>query len=292
MASSRREAERIAAATDRSTDAGRRVLVGVPTQTLQAIDGIPEGVPDSWVMSTRYMTALARVGAVPVMVPLLDGDEATVRGVYERLDGVFLAGGVDMHPSTYGQQESPHLGRTDLPRDAVELALARWAVADGKPLLGVCRGLHVLNVALGGTLFQDLAAELSGSIKHDYFPGQGYARDHEAHDVDVAAGSRLAEAFGSGAETVNSMHHQGIRELGRGLRPSALAPDGLIEAVETGNDGWCVAVQWHPEALVEDHPGTTALFRGFAEACLEWTGSETDRPVLRAFPDRPPAHPA
>jgi putative glutamine amidotransferase len=236
MVSRKSAAERIPPVADRSASADRRVLVGVPTQTLQAIDGIPEGVPDSWVMSTRYMTALARVGAVPVMVPLLTGNEATVRGVYERLDGVFLAGGVDMHPSTYGQEASAHLGRTDLPRDAVELALARWAVADGKPLLGVCRGLHVLNVALGGTLFQDIEADLPGSIKHDYFPGQGYSRDHEAHDIDVAAASRLADALGAGAETVNSMHHQGIRDLGRGLRPSALAPDGLIEAVELGGD--------------------------------------------------------
>jgi putative glutamine amidotransferase len=285
MASYRGQAQRIRRDADRAADRGHRVLVGVPAQTLQAIDGIPEGLPDSWVMSTRYMTALARAGAVPVMVPLLD-DEATVRGVYDRLDGVFLAGGVDVHPSAYGQPPGPHLGRTDAARDKVELALARWAVADGKPLLGVCRGLHVLNVALGGTLYQDVAAELPGSIKHDYFPGQGYARDHVAHEIDVAAGSRLAGAFGAGACAVNSMHHQGIRDLGRGMRPSALAPDGLIEAVESGDTAYCVAVQWHPEALVEDHPGTNALFDGFADACLEWCGRDVDGPILRAFPDQ------
>jgi putative glutamine amidotransferase len=219
------------------------------------------------------------------MIPLMDDDEATVRAVYDRLDGVFLAGGVDVHSTLYGQEPGPRLGRTDLPRDRVELALTRWAVADGKPLLGVCRGLHVLNVALGGTLHQDIALALPDSIKHDYFPGQGFARDYCAHHVDVAAGSRLSKALGAGAEPVNSMHHQGIAELGRGLRPSALAPDGLIEAVESGDDAYCVAVQWHPEALSDDHPGTTALFRGFAAACAEWSARDRSAPSLRAFPD-------
>lgn len=264
---------------------GRRVLVGVPTQTLQAIDGIPTGLPDSWVMSTRYLTALAQAGAVPIMVPLMDDDEATVRAVYDRLDGVFLAGGVDVHPSTYDEEESPLLGRTDAPRDTVELALARWAVADGKPLLGVCRGLHVLNVALGGTLYQDVTADFPGAIKHDYFPGQGFARDHLAHDIDVAAGSRLASALGAGRSLINSMHHQGIRELGRGLRPSALAPDGLIEAIELGDDAYCVAVQWHPEALSEHDPATAALFEGFATACLDWREGDAGTPAIRAFPE-------
>jgi putative glutamine amidotransferase len=282
MALHRRQAEPAGA---RAAAAIRRVLVGVPTQTLQAIDGIPDGVPDSWVMSTRYLTTLARVGAVPVMIPLLDGDEATVRGVYDRLDGIFLAGGVDVHPSMYGQEPGPHLGRTDIPRDTVELALARWAVADGKPLLGVCRGLHVLNVALGGTLHQDIADALPRAIKHDYFPGQGFARDYQAHEVDVAAGSVLSIALGAGAGRVNSMHHQGIHELGRGLRPSALAPDGLIEAAEAGDDSYCVAVQWHPEALAEDHPGTTRLFSGFADACAEWSSRDRSEPTLRAFPE-------
>jgi putative glutamine amidotransferase len=167
----------------------------------------------------------------------------------------------------------------------VELALARWAVADGKPLLGVCRGLHVLNVALGGTLHQDIAHALPGAIRHDYFPGEGFARDHFAHNVEVAAGSLLASALGEGEERVNSMHHQGIDELAQGLRTSALAPDGLIEAVESGDDAYCVAVQWHPEALPEDHAGTTALFRGFAAACAEWSARETRAAGLTAFAD-------
>lgn len=257
-----------------------RVLVGVPGQSLQAMDGIPDGIPDSWIMSRRYFTTLARAGAVPVMVPLLDDDEATLRALYDRLDGVFLAGGVDLDPASYGQARHELCGRTDPARDAVELMLARWAVAEGKPLLGVCRGLHVLNVAAGGTLFQDIAALVPDSIKHDFFPTQGFARDFLSHTVKVAAGTRLARAFGAGETSVNSMHHQGIDRLGAGLAATAHAPDGLIEAVETRGSGFVVAVQWHPEALAEDHPGTVALFGAFTAACAEAAAGR--RPGVRA----------
>jgi putative glutamine amidotransferase len=230
------------------------------------MDGIPENIPDSWVMSRRYFVALAQAGAVPVMVPLLDDDPATLRALWERLDGVFLAGGVDMDPSTYGQARSEWCGRTDLARDAVELQLVRWSLAEGKPLLGVCRGLHVMNVAAGGTLWQDCTALFPGSLKHDYFPTQGFDRDYLAHEVNVVPGSRLEAALHQSHVTVNSMHHQGIRQLGAGLHVTARAPDGLIEAIESTGDGFALAVQWHPEAL-EDAETMARLFRDFTAAC-------------------------
>jgi putative glutamine amidotransferase len=256
-----------------------RVLIGIPTQSLQAMDGIPEDVPDSWVMSRRYFTALTRAGAVPIMVPLLDDDVDTLRAMYERMDGVFLAGGVDVDPAAYGQARSDACGRTDPARDTVELALTRWAVADGKPLLGVCRGLHILNVALGGTLHQDTALYVPGSIKHDYFPMQGFARDLLSHEVDVASGSRLGDVLGSGAVGVNSMHHQAIRDLGRGLRPTAIAPDGLIEAIEGLNGSFSVAVQWHPEALIDEEPRTVELFLAFVDACARYRRASAGSPA-------------
>jgi putative glutamine amidotransferase len=247
-----------------------RVLIGVPTQSLQAMDGIPRDVPDSWVMSRRYFTALTRAGAVPIMVPLLDDDEATLRAMYARLDGVFLAGGVDVDPAAYGQEKSDACGRTDPARDGVEIALTRWAMADGKPILGVCRGLHILNVAQGGTLHQDTALCVPGSIKHDYFPMQGFPRDLLAHDVEITGGTRLGEVLGSGGVGVNSMHHQAVMDLGRGLRPTAHAPDGLIEAIESLNGTFAVAVQWHPEALIDADPRTFELFLAFVEACVRY----------------------
>lgn len=225
-------------------------MIGIPTQTLQAIEGIPEGLPPSWVMNQRYYLAAVAAGTVPVMVPLLE-DLATLREIYDRLDGVLLAGGVDMNPATYGEARTPLTGVIDPARDQVELTFARWALEDHKPLFGICRGLQVINVAMGGTLFQDLAAECSEAIKHDYYPG--YPRDYLAHEVRVAEGTRLAGALGAGPVPVNSMHHQGIDRLGEGLRPSAYAPDGLIEGIESANGRFVMAVQWHPEAMSGDH---------------------------------------
>jgi putative glutamine amidotransferase len=245
-----------------------RPLVGIPAQSLQAIDRIPEDLPPSWVMNQRYYEACALAGAAPFMVPLLEQDAEVLRALYDALDGVFLAGGVDMDPATYGEEKDELCGRTDLSRDRVELAFAKWAIQEGKPILGVCRGMQVVNVALGGTLVQDCAARWEAAIKHDYFPGQGFAREHLAHEVAVAPGSRLHDAFGTERMDVNSMHHQGVLRLGDGLRATAWAPDGLIEAVESQDDGhFLVAVQWHPEVLIDTDPGTARLFGGFVAAC-------------------------
>ena len=256
-----------------------RPVIGIPTQTLQAIDRIPEDLPESWVMNQRYFLACTSVGAVPWMVPLLDDDPETLRAIYDRLDGVFLAGGVDVDPESYGDERHELCGRTDLPRDRVELAFARWALQDGKPVFGVCRGMQVINVAAGGTLVQDCTAFCEQAIKHDYFPGAGWARDHLAHDVAVAPGSRLHAAFGGEAAPVNSMHHQGIDRLGDGLKATAWAPDGLIEAVETTDDAhFMVGVQWHPEMLIDADAGTRRLFEDFIAASLAWR--EARSPVL------------
>ncbi|NOT06670.1 MAG: gamma-glutamyl-gamma-aminobutyrate hydrolase family protein [Gemmatimonadales bacterium] len=243
-----------------------RPLIGIPAQTLQSIDGIPEGLPHSWVMNSRYYIAAAAAGAVPVMIPLFDRDRGTLRAMYDRLDGVLLAGGVDMDPDTYGEPHHPKLGSIDPSRDAVELDLARWAIADKKPILGLCRGHQVLNVAMGGTLYQDIEAEIPAAIKHDYFPTAGYARDFLAHEVEVVPGSRLEAAFRSEKASVNSMHHQAVKELAPGLCVSARAPDGLIEAVESGTEHFLVGVQWHPESLDQTDDRERALFRSFVEA--------------------------
>lgn len=244
----------------------RRPLIGVTTQTLHAIEGIPQELPVSWVMNQRYVHAVMAAGGVPVLVPLLAEDPATLREIYERLDGVLVPGGVDIDPAYYRTGRSDHLGRLDPARDTAELVMTRWAVHDGKPFLGLCRGLQVLNVALGGTLWQDIEAERPESLKHDYFPTAGWDRDHLAHAVDVAATTRLADAVGSGAVEVNSMHHQGIRDLGFRLKPTAVAPDGLIEAAELDEPGFAVGVQWHPELFVGGERSVGRLFEAFVDA--------------------------
>jgi putative glutamine amidotransferase len=248
-----------------------RPVIGVPTQTLQVIDGIPEGLPHSWVMNHRYFTALTSVGAVPWMVPLLDDDEDTLRAIYDHLDGVFLAGGVDVDPASYGAERHELCGRTDPARDKVELLFTRWAMQEAKPLFGVCRGMQVMNVALSGTLVQDCTAQHPHAIKHDYFPNAGFARDFLAHDVSILPDSRLAQIYGATKVRVNSMHHQGIARLGEGFVPSATAPDGLIEAVELPGDAFAIGVQWHPEMLVETDAGTRRLFNEFIDAAASYS---------------------
>jgi putative glutamine amidotransferase len=250
-----------------------RPIIGVPTQTLQSLGGVSAEIPPSWVMSQRYIVTLTAAGALPWMIPLVD--DATLRAMYDELDAVFLPGGADIDPATYGHGAHPLCDKTDRERDRVELALARWALADGKPVLGVCRGMQLVNVAAGGTLWQDLGEQRAGSIKHDYFPfgGQSFARDHLAHEVRVAEGTRLAGTFGAGPLLVNSMHHQGVRELGSGLVATAHAPDGLVEALEGTGGSWLLAVQWHPEALTDGDAKSRRLFAEFVEAAREWKGA-------------------
>jgi putative glutamine amidotransferase len=243
-----------------------RPLIGVPTQTLQAIDGIPEDLPHSWVMNHRYFTALAAAGAAPVMVPLLLREPEALRGIYEGLDGVFLAGGVDVDPSSYHEPRAALCGRTDLDRDGVELLLTKWSREDGKPVFGVCRGLQIINVSSGGSLYQDCDEYVPGAMKHDYFPNAGHARDYLAHTVRVERGTRLHEVFGADEIHVNSMHHQGLNAVGEGLVVSAVAPDGLIEALEEPGAAFCVGVQWHPEMLIDTDAGTRRLFGAFVAA--------------------------
>jgi putative glutamine amidotransferase len=218
-------------------------------------------------MSQRYVQVLASLGAVPWLVPLLPGDEDTIRAIYDRLDGVFLTGGVDVDPSLYGEDKHPKCGHTDPDRDAVELMFVRWALEDKKPVLAVCRGFQVLNVACGGTLFQDVGSQCPAGIKHDYFPTAAGTptRDYLAHDVSVDRGTRLGRYLGAERVPVNSMHHQGIKALAPTLVPSAWAPDGLIEGVEGANGHFVVAVQWHPEELTAQD-GQRRLFTEFLAA--------------------------
>lgn len=248
-----------------------RPIIGVPTQNLQSLGGVPADIPPSWVMSQRYIRTLTAAGALPWMIPLVGDDEETLRGIYDELDGVFLPGGADIDPATYGEERHPRCDKSDPPRDQVELALARWAMADQKPVLGVCRGLQLVNLAAGGALYQDLADQMPGSIKHDYFPfGGRHARDYLAHEVRISEPSRLAEIFGAGVLKVNSMHHQGIRTLGAGLTATAVAPDGLVEGIEGSDGSFLVAVQWHPEVLTDASPETRRLFESFISASAEY----------------------
>jgi putative glutamine amidotransferase len=241
--------------------AERRIpLVGIPCYRHECTDllgGVASAIPDS------YIRALQAAGAAPVLVPVVDG--AAALRVYASLEGLLLAGGPDVDPARFGEPAHPQLRRVTLERDRLELHLLEWALEDDLPVLGICRGIQVLNVALGGTLWQDIAAQVPEAGKHDYHPG--FAPSWRSHAVAVTPGSRLALHSGAGEIRVNSLHHQAIRALGRGLRVTAQAPDGVIEAVELAARRWVLGVQWHPEWLVPEDPGMVGLFEGFAAAC-------------------------
>ena len=240
----------------------RRPVIGIPTQTLQTIEGIPPSLPASWVMNQRYFLAVTASGGVPWMIPLLSEDAETLREIYRRLDAIVLPGGVDLDPATYGEAAHPRLGRVDAARDAVELQLARWAIEDRKPLLGLCRGIQVINVALGGTLWQDIEAQVPAALKHDYWPSAGFDRDYRAHPVELSAGSRLRDLLRQDRLQVNSMHHQAIRELSSQLVATAVAPDGVVEGIEgRAPDHFLMGVQWHPEVFEPTDEPTRRLFR-------------------------------
>jgi putative glutamine amidotransferase len=245
----------------------QRPLIGVTTQTLQVIDGIPGDLPPSWVMNQHYVRALVAAGAAPVMLPLIANDETALRAVYDRLDGVLLPGGVDIDPEVYHAARGGRIDRLDSDRDATELTIARWALAEQKPVLGLCRGFQLLNVAAGGTLWQDLAHDRPETQKHDYFPKQGFSRDHLAHAVEVQQGTRLCDVLDQRRSVmVNSMHHQGVRELGGGMVAAAVAPDGLVEAGELRGGGFAVGVQWHPEMFATGEQSVGRLFEDFVES--------------------------
>ncbi len=205
-------------------------------------------------LNTAYVRALESAGLVPLAVPtMLAADRAGAALVAVR--GLVLTGGEDVAPDRYGSAPHPRLGDVDPVRDAAELALIAAARALGLPILAICRGIQILNVALGGTLYQDLDTERPGPVPH--------SDETSRHAVRVEAGSLLERTLGTRSATVNSRHHQAIRDLAPGLKATAWADDGVIEGAEPADatEPWIVAVQWHPEDLTE-----RALFDGFARA--------------------------
>lgn len=213
-----------------------------------------------------YLQAIEDAGGIPLLIHLT-GDEAVLRTLYNACAGILLPGGADIDPQEYGEAPHPQLGEVDRLRDAVELRLARWARADRKPILGICRGIQVLNVALGGTLYQDIGSQFTTSIEHRE---SGLRRnwEHLAHAIQVSGDSWLAEHLGTTELDVNTLHHQAIKDLAPGLRATAHAPDGIIEAVEWTGDQYIVGIQCHPERLWQEVDlRWRRVFGGFVEVC-------------------------
>jgi putative glutamine amidotransferase len=242
----------------------RRPVIGIPVGRQ-----LPKAAEYLRIRHT-YPLAVAEAGGVPILIPPLP-DPEPLRQILSIVDGLLFPGGWDVEPARFGEAAHPAV-QSDEVLDALELRLAGWAVAEEVPTLGICRGQQLLNVALGGSLIQDLP---SAGIPHPQSssrpPGTGLA-----HRIEIESGSRLAEILGADSVEVNSFHHQAVRDLGRGLLAVAWSPDGVIEGVESTEHPWLLAVQFHPEDLVGFHEPSRRLFRAFVEACAGRVGG---RPV-------------
>jgi putative glutamine amidotransferase len=233
-------------------------LIGISTSEMRAPErtrALAESEPPTreLALGLCYPRSIEIAGAVPVVIPPLD-DHDRIDALLHRLGGLVLSGGPDLHPSTYGEEPDPALGPTEPALDAFEITLVRRADALGLPILGICRGMQVLNVARGGTLVQDIPdhrQEESGRVP--------------THRVVVKEGSRLEELMGPGEHAVNSFHHQAVQELGQRLEPVAWSPDGVIEGIEAADRDFVVGVQWHIESM-STQPDQEHVYEAFLEA--------------------------
>ncbi len=236
-----------------------------------------------FVGARAYFEAVEVAGAAPFGIPPLAGP---LRTVYELADGLLLTGGGDVDPAHYGEQPIPQLGHVDPERDQAELTLARWAMEDSKPLLAICRGEQVLNVACGGTLYQDLPTQLPDGLNHNESRDRGI-RGLATHSLEVVPGTRLEHAIGAGAHPANTHHHQAVKDLGQGLLVTGRSEDGVIEAIEAEEHPWAVGIQCHPEMMWHEHPWAAMLFAAFVEEVRYRAATRNRQPHIIGALTRP-----
>ena len=234
-------------------------LIGITTYQSTNAFGQP-----TVLLQQSYIRAVTQAGGVPVLIPSMianDGWDVA----YSRLDGILFSGGGDIALDHFAGDPHPRINEVESERDAIELLMIQAATSDGKPFLGICRGCQVLNVALGGTLYTHIPDQLPGAIDHSY---PGNMRTILVHQVKIEEGTHIAEIYGEPIIKVNSLHHQGLKDIAPVLRVAGHAPDGLVEAIELPDHPFGLAVQWHPEWLT-DQEATRNLFRKFVEAARE-----------------------
>ena len=198
-------------------------------------------------LATNYTDAIAKAGGIPVVLPIID-DPALAESLLAKVDGIVFSGGPDLDPVEYGEEILNETVSIDAVRDRSDLLLARAALASGKPVLAICRGEQLMNVVLGGSLYQDLPAQVEGVLPHS----------DTTHMIGVEKGSVLFDLFGSDSLMVNTFHHQAVKDVAPGSRVTARSSDGVVEAFENAN---VLAVQFHPERMFQADPSWLALFR-------------------------------
>ena len=231
-------------------------LIGITTTQSKTVYGQP-----TVMLMQSYIHAVLQAGGVPVLIPSLlaeDGWDA----VYSRLNGILFSGGGDIGLEYSPGDPHPRIDAGDRARDSIEFKMVQAAASDGKPFLGICRGCQVMNVALGGNLYTHIPDQLPNALDHSY---PGNMRTVLVHEVKIEEGTHFAQIFGEPIIKVNSLHHQGLKDIAPSLHVAGHAPDGLVEAIELPDHPFGLAVQWHPEWLT-DQESTRNLFRSFVES--------------------------
>lgn len=240
-----------------------RPVIGIPCYSARR-DGSLSPIYGN---NQSYVRAVQRAGGVPLLIPPRQDADA-LEAVCACLDGLLLSGGGDIDPARFGEERIAACQEPEPERDELELALAAWALDASVPILGICRGMQLLNVACGGTLYQDLATQQPEAARHDHAAS---GRVYRAHGISLQKESRLSEILGAAPYEVNSLHHQSVARPGARVEIVGWSPDGVAEAMEVDGHPFALAVQFHPEELEGDpeHPDepSRALFRAFVEAC-------------------------
>lgn len=236
----------------------KRPLIGILTNILTVEEGILAGTERIYV-NRDYVESVLRAGATPLMLPIIP-DSASLMQQIDLCDGIVISGGQDVHPKRYASEAAPWLETTCEERDTFELAAIQHAHSRRLPIFGICRGLQLMNVAFGGTLFQDIAQEYSKeALPHS----QKIPKDEVAHTVSLTENSWLQSLYKKEKLHTNSFHHQSIKDLAPGFTISARADDGVIEAIEKIDDTFLFGVQWHPEMMTKKHSDQQQLFDAF-----------------------------
>ncbi len=241
------------------TIGGMKPIIGITTNSVTNSYGQP-----TVLLQQSYVRAVQQAGGVPVLIPSSIADDGW-DALYSRLDGLLFSGGGDIALEHFAGDPHPRIDDVDPERDSVELKMVHAAASDGKPFLGICRGCQVVNVALGGTLYTHIPDQLPNALDHSY---PGNMRTVLVHEVKIEESTHISEILGKPIIKVNSLHHQGLKDIAASLRVTGHAPDGLVEAVELPEHPFGLAVQWHPEWLT-DQPWTRNLFSKFVEAAGE-----------------------
>lgn len=241
-------------------------VIGVTANSLFSEGGAFPGMERVYVNQT-YIHSVIEADAIPVILPTIQNEQA-IKAQLSRVDAVLLSGGSDVNPLLFGEEPDAKLDFILPDRDQYEISLTTLAYQMGKPLLGICRGIQVINVAFGGTLYQDIITQAPRcTVKHF----QSSRRDFAGHTVDIASGSLLYEILGADSLAVNSFHHQAVKDVAPGFFINAMSRDGIIEGIEKPGKAFMLGVQWHPEMLVDSYPIMQALFRRLTTEALAQT---------------------